>query len=211
MIKCVFFDFDGTLIDSNNIKRKTFYDVTQNFEGADKILDKILSSADAGDRNDIFNFLTEELNLKKNIQIHAEDLINSYTKKCEHRISNAQEIKGAHKALIELKNKGLMLVISSATPQRTLNRIIELIGWSGLFYQVMGSPNSKLEHVKKVLFENNFSNEEVIYVGDSEIDRQTAFNSGCKFIGIGKDLSRFKSKPKIFLNNLDNLLKEIII
>lgn len=211
MIKCVFFDFDGTLIDSNNIKRKAFYDVTKDFEGAEKILDKILSSDGVGDRNAIFKSLTEELNLNKNIQIRSSDLTYSYTQICEHRISNAKVIKGANKALIELKNNEIDLVVSSATPEITLKRIIESIGWGDIFYAVMGSPKSKLEHVKKVLFDNNFSKEEVIYVGDSEIDRQTALNSGCKFIGIGEDFSRFKSKPKILLKNLDNLLKEIIL
>ena len=42
MYKCAIFDFDGTLVQSNEIKKETFYEVTQNFSGVSSILDKIL-------------------------------------------------------------------------------------------------------------------------------------------------------------------------
>ena len=57
MVKCVVFDFDGTLVGSNEIKRRTFYEVTKNLVDADILLDKILSSPDSGDRYDIFDTL----------------------------------------------------------------------------------------------------------------------------------------------------------
>ena len=46
MYKCAIFDFDGTLVQSNEIKKETFYEVTQNFSELSSILDKILSNPD---------------------------------------------------------------------------------------------------------------------------------------------------------------------
>ena len=43
---------------------------------------------------------------------------------------------------------------------------------------------------------------ELLLVGDSEIDRQSAKNVGSHFIGIGKNFDRFSSKPKYFLKDL---------
>jgi len=48
MIKCVIFDFDGTLVKSNEIKIRVFYEVTKDLVGADSILDKILSRPSTG-------------------------------------------------------------------------------------------------------------------------------------------------------------------
>ena len=209
MIKCIFFDFDGTLIDSNEIKRQTFYDLTKDIDGASAILDRILNLPNLGDRSDIFNALKNELQLKRGVQIDALQLTSLYTKKCEYRISCAPEIDGAYNALKDLKKKSIKVFISSATPQKELNTLIDLIGWKDYIDLALGSPNSKVEHVKKIQTENNYCLSEIIYIGDSEIDRNTSIILGCHFIGIGKDNSRFNKRPKILLSNLNNIIAEL--
>ena len=43
MIKFVVFDFDGTLVESNEIKRQTFFEVTDYLPGAKPLMDEVLS------------------------------------------------------------------------------------------------------------------------------------------------------------------------
>ena len=209
MVKCVVFDFDGTLVKSNEIKRRTFYEVTKNLVDADILLDKILSYPDSGDRYDIFDTLIIELKLVREVFVSASKLSDSYTKICEYEISRAPEINGAVKTLKKLRSLGISVFISSATPEVTLQKIISMRGWGNIVDNVLGSPDSKLDHLQRILTENKYSISEVIYVGDSEIDREVALLVGCKFIGLGKDWSRFSSKPSTLLNTLENFTTEL--
>ncbi len=209
MVKCVVFDFDGTLVKSNEIKRRTFYEVTKNLVDADILLDKILSYPDSGDRYDIFDTLIIELKLDREVFVSASKLSDSYTKICEYEISRAPEIKGAVKTIKELRSLGVKIFISSATPEITLQKIIDMRGWKEMIDMALGSPDSKTDHLQTILTENKYSISEVVYVGDSEIDRDSALLVGCRFVGIGKDWSRFSSKPSTLLNTLENFITEL--
>ncbi len=209
MVKCVVFDFDGTLVKSNEIKRRTFYEVTKNLVDADIVLDKIFSSPDSGDRYDIFDTLIMELKLDREVFVSASKLSDSYTKICEYEISRAPEIKGVVKTIKELRSLGVKVFISSATPENTLQKIIAMRGWKGIIDKAFGSPDSKADHLQKISAHFKFLQSEIIYVGDSEIDKNAASSIGCKFVGIGRDWSRFRSKPPIFLDTLENFIIEL--
>jgi phosphoglycolate phosphatase-like HAD superfamily hydrolase len=209
MVKCVVFDFDGTLVKSNEIKRRTFYEVTKNLVDADILLDKILSYPDSGDRYDIFDTLIIELKLDREVFVSASKLSDSYTKICEYEISRAPEIKGAVKTIKELRSLGVKIFISSATPEITLQKIIDMRGWKDMINMALGSPDSKIDHLQTILTKNKYSISEVVYVGDSEVDRDAALLVGCRFVGIGKDWSRFSSKPSTLLNTLENFTTEL--
>jgi len=209
MIRCIVFDFDGTLVESNKIKRRVFYEVTKDLVGADSALDKILSSPNSGDRYNIFNLLITELKLVREVFVSSLQLADSYTRICEYEISRAPEIKGAIKTIKDLKGLGVKVFISSATPESTLKKIIDMRGWKEIIDKSFGSPDGKVEHMRAILLENKLSISEVIYVGDSEIDKSTALLIGCKFIGIGKDWSRFSSKPPVLLSTLENFIEKL--
>ena len=209
MIKCVFFDFDGTLVESNDIKRRVFYEVTKNIVGANLILDKLFASSNPGDRYNVFNDLVQDLKRSNTTRISSKHLSDLYTNICEYEISQASEVSGALSTLEGLKKRKIKIFLSSATPKKTLKRIIKMKGWNDLFDRVMGSPETKEEHLKSILSLNNFSLSEIIYVGDSEMDQKAALSIGCKFIGIGSNSSRFDSKPVILLSTLETLIEEL--
>jgi len=209
MIKCVVFDFDGTLVKSNEIKRRVFYEVTEDIVGAGPVLDELFSVPGSGDRYNIFDALIKNLKLGQEDGISAVYLSDLYTKICEHKISEAPEVSGAFNTLTELKKIRVKMFVSSATPTNTLQRIIGMRGWSELFDGIMGSPDSKEDHLRSILFSNNYSLSEVIYIGDSEVDQKASLSIGCKFIGIGKNWNRFDSRPVVLLDTLEKIIKEL--
>ena len=209
MIKYVIFDFDGTLVDSNNIKEQTFFEVTDHLPNSKKILEKILSNPKIGDRYEIFKHFALKLNLDFGILVDDKELARTYTLLCEERISKAESIQGVEKTLKELIEMGIKLFVSSATPEGTLNNILSKRDISYLFERAFGTPNTKEKHIESVIKTYKCSSCEILYVGDSEADRMAASNRSCQFFAIGVDYSRFKTKPKIISDSVLDLPKWI--
>jgi len=203
MIHCIAFDFDGTIVDSNEIKRKTFFDVSCRFKGGKKIMDRVLSDSGVGDRNSVFDLFSRKMaSIHKNDQINAGHLVEEYTILCEKKISQAPDIDGVWYALSALADYGIQLVISSATPEATLRRIVSKRKLAIFFSHVLGTPETKEEHIMKIMNYFQCGPKQIVYVGDSEIDQAAAKNKGCHFIGVGKDNLRFDTEPEILLPTL---------
>jgi len=208
MIKCAIFDFDGTLVDSNNIKFNAFFQVTKNIPNSKKSLKQILQEP-PGDRHAIFKRLSDLLYSEYQISVNDKKLSDAYTSICEEKVSSAQSIKGSEDSLEKLKLMGVKLFVSSATPEETLVNIINNRGISHFFDGIFGAPNTKEVHIQHVMKLFNLSSSEVVYIGDSETDRLAARMLDCHFVGIGDDSSRFLIKPSILLKSLHNLPKSL--
>ena len=208
MIKCAIFDFDGTLVDSNDIKFNAFFKVTRHIPNSKKILEKVLQKQ-IGDRYAIFSYFAHEMHSEYGISVNAEKLCDEFTLFCEEEVSKSPYKDGFEESLKKLKLMNIKLFVSSATPQETLNNILIRRGVSQLFDGIFGTPDSKELHIEKVKQLLSFSSSEILYIGDSEPDRLAAFNSNCHFIGIGLDSSRFSINPTILLETLHDLPKSV--
>jgi phosphoglycolate phosphatase len=206
MIKCAIFDFDGTLVDSNNIKFNAFFKATKHIPNSKKILEKILKKK-IGDRYAIFSHFSDTIFSEYEISVNDDKLSHEYTLICEEEVSSASNRDGFEESLTKLKLMGIKLFVSSATPEITLNRIIRKRGNSDLFDGIFGAPDSKEIHIENIKQSFKCSSSEILYIGDSEDDRLAAINSNCHFFGIGFDYSRFVIKPTILLDTLHDLPK----
>lgn len=202
MIQGAIFDFDGTLVDSNAIKQACFFEVARHLPDAGRHLSNILSDPDAGDRYAVFRKLEEHYADRSDHQANADILAEQYTHLCELRVSQAPQISGAQGLLETLLKSGLHLAISSATPQPTLQRIVATRGMSRYFSDILGSPEEKTAHIDHVRKRLNVDTSNLVYIGDSEIDQQSAHMRGCAFIGVGKNADRFHTVPDHMVEDL---------
>ncbi|KAF0220669.1 MAG: hypothetical protein FD174_993 [Geobacteraceae bacterium] len=208
MIKCIVFDFDGTLVKSNEIKRELFFKVIQPYGDYDFIVESVLREKAEADRYVILTEIASRLiatgNLVENVSSDelAFSLISNYAKSSEEMIVSCEEVSGTTELLNSLLIKGISLFINSATPLNPLKKILMLRLFDKYFAGVYGRPNSKIENMQIIMDVTKSEPSEIIFIGDNEVDRQTAETIGCYFIGINNASSCFAFEPNYSAINM---------
>lgn len=125
---------------------------------------------------------------------------------------------GAIETLKKLKDRGLKLAVLSNKPDFEVKKLSKLF-FEDIFDISMGEtenfpkkPDSKsLLYIVKAF---NVSTRETIFIGDSEVDIQTANNAGidCYSVSWGYKTKEFlvQNKAKIIFDNFDDLYKKIV-
>lgn len=197
------FDFDGTLVSSNKIKKKGFYRVIEETKESFSYMDEILDSSIKG-RSNIFKLYEEKMN---NFSLPVENyrlLTKKYSDLIDHSVACAPEITGAEALLNTLKRKKKIIMLSSATPEKNLKNIIENRKWSKYFDVISGMPKTKKKFIKEVIIAYNIKASNICVVGDGLDDRSSAEENGCNFLPVG-NLNKLDSGYEI--KNIINLIE----
>lgn len=185
MIRCLVFDFDGTLVPSNGIKRQAFIETVEGIDGAGERIEALLAARPTVDRHTIFTMLCRQTPDAGG----PAALVARYGEICEARIVPllvGSDVRSLMEALVA---RGLDLHISSATPRDALLAILDAAGMTSLFRSVHGAPQEKRDAVEEILAAGNHSAAEVAVIGDGAQDRQAAATHGCRFVGVSADAS----------------------
>ncbi len=212
MIRSAAFDFDGTLVDSNEIKRRAFFEIAAGFDSEGDLVRNVLDRQPSGDRHAIARSLAtaiaERGGLPEAQSVHdlAKSLADAYTAHCERAVSACPPIAGAENALQRLVERGLPLFLITATPFEAVLPILRFRGLDRCFDGVYGGPASKLENLRQVSARIGARPRELVFIGDGEDDRRAAAAFGCAFIGVTPDgASRFESPPGRQISDLHDL------
>lgn len=181
----VIFDFDGTLVDSAHIKREAFFEVLPDLPHAKGCLDTLLLTKPPLDRYSIADRLAHALADGPVARNMAREIAEDYSIVCREKVGDAPEIAGASEIISGLKERGIPLFISSATPQNELLQVVAGRPWSGAFQGIYGSPDTKLEHLDRIRRGVCGSPQSLLFIGDSEHDADTAEAFGCIFGAVG--------------------------
>lgn len=188
--RCVVFDYDGTLADSNRIKREAWFGVFARL-GCDRAeTAALLGEHPTADRYELIGVMLDALAGQARLPAGdrgelAADLARSYNDLCEDGQATCPEMPGAGDLLRTLALR-MPLYVNSATPQEPLRRIVARRGWEGLFRGVFGRPHDKADILRYILAREGLAAVEVVMVGDGPADWQAAQAVGCPFFAVGE-------------------------
>ena len=211
MIRAIAFDFDGVLVESVEVKTRAFARLF-NGEGPDavrKILDYHLKNGGVS-RFEKFRTIYRNILKRPLSEEQFRSLCERFSELAVDEVVAASWVDGAEEWLIRHQGRYPLFVISG-TPQDELQEIVTRRGMAKFFNDVLGAPRTKDLLLRDALQQGGLSPGELVFVGDSETDWQTARQVGVWFIWRRSseeipDLPGFTGPSIPSLTNLDACL-----
>lgn len=183
--KAVLFDLDGTLVNSLIDIADSMNKVLENRNLPTHDYETINSFIGSGLLNLVKKALPETYKNEENIQSCFEEMIMLYRENC---INKTYAYDGIVALLDQLRSRNIKLAILSNKADE-LTKKIGLSLFPDYFEMVMGLKNesTKKPHPLGAIEISNdlgIAPEEILYVGDSDIDMQTAKNANMYAVGV---------------------------
>ena len=200
-IDVVFFDFDGTLVDSAAIKRNCFYSVFPNTPECRSVVSAVLFENPEASRYEVIPRMIEEM-LSKGLPLlqgrTVEIAIETYTNQVLAAVMACDEMPGAGRLLAALSAR-CTICIASNTPESDLRKLVEARNWHELVKSIDGYPRRKSDIIRDRLSGFGFSPNRALVVGDGRSDEEAAGANGCVFYKIVRsgDLLRLAAMLEI--------------
>ncbi len=209
-VRCLVFDFDGVLVDSNAVKREAYFEALRPVGAPPSLVEKILSDNRHGDRYVVIREVIRKLPgggaVGEAAERRVEECADRYNAICEEFTTTCREIEGASDTLGRLCAR-YALYVNSATPEVPLRRVVERRGWRAYFRDVLGRPRTKAENLCEIIAREGLQPTEVVMIGDGAVDLDAARACGCAFIGMRGD--EFDTPEVIVVEDLAELEQAI--
>ncbi|MEW5784946.1 MAG: HAD hydrolase-like protein [Bacillota bacterium] len=197
-LKVIVFDFDGTLIDSQQMKLEAFYQVFPPDRFHQKIIAGVLDEIPEESRYVILASILNSINDEANLEQQMKRLARDYDHIVVQNAIKCREKPGAT-GLLRSACKKYHLYLSSNTPEESLHTIVKCRGWLSFFKAIFGYPRRKEDTLKEILRLDQVNPDEIIVVGDGQSDKLSADKTGCNFFMIDDDHALFQLNKQLNL------------
>ena len=179
--KAMAFDFDGTLVESIEMKTTAFQDLFHEFPDRwEEIKEYHLQNEGISREVKIpyiyNNFLRVPLSAEK-----EKEAVKSYSDLVYEQMLTIPLVIGADE-IITAERGSRKHIIASGTPEWELKRIFDKRGLTQYFDGVYGAPSSKEEIVRKFSRDSGIPVEEMLFVGDAQSDYEASMACGMDFV-----------------------------
>lgn len=195
MIKNIFFDFDGVIVESVQLKTNAFTKIYEKYGEDIQTQVKTHHQSNGGmSRFEKFRFYHKNFLGMDITEKEIQKLSNKFSAIVMNNIIKAEEVNGATEFL-ERYYQTHNLFIISATPDDEIEIICNKRNISKYFKSIHGSPNNKKFWCKFILEKNKLNPEETIFIGDALSDYEAAIENKISFF-----LREHNENIPLFLN-----------
>ncbi len=191
MIRCLVFDFDGTLVPSNAIKRAAYFETVADFPEAVARAREIVAANPGYDRFTVFTQLAAEF---PDVG-QADALAARYGAICEAQILPLLQHGPTRDVIAALNALGVPCHIATATPGPAILRLLDRAHMTQAFSSIHGSPKTKTAALAEIATAEGYRNDEVAMIGDGNNDHTAANEFGCPFVQIDGDAPQLFAAP----------------
>jgi len=183
--EAIFFDFDGVIADSVNVKTEAFAEMFKPF-GKDiqqRVIEYHLSHGGVSRYEKFKHWYKEFFNIDLK-QEEVDELSERFSELVLRKVINAPYISGAKEALEYCAKNSIPSYVVSGTPEEEIKRIVLDRGLDGYFIEVHGSPRHKDEITSDILNRKKHKPSMCLFIGDAMSDYNAAMKNGVRFLGI---------------------------
>lgn len=198
--KIIFWDFDGVIVDSNEIRTQGFSEIFKSHSS--KNIKKLIDYHEKNgglSRYHKIKYFYENILIKsisqENIMIYAE----LYKKYVLSKLKNEKYLISDSVNYLKdnFENKSMHLI--SASDETELIELCDFFNISKFFKSIKGSPTTKIDNIDSIIKLENYSKQFITYIGDSINDYEASVANDINFIGYN-----FTDKFKAELNHIQS-------
>lgn len=197
--QALFFDFDGVLVDSVEVKTRAFGRLFEPYGPgiAYRVIEHHRRHSGVS-RFDKFRHYYEAFLGEPLSDEGLSELCRRFARMVVDEVVAAPEIPGAVAFLKKWHGRVRCFVVS-ATPQEEIREIVRRRGWEGYFVEATGSPAPKSENLLRLLRSYSLQPERCLFFGDAESDYLAARSCRVPFLGVlpGNDAPLLRAAPQV--------------
>lgn len=185
-----FFDFDGVLVDSVNIKTQAYMKIFAEHGPESVALIRTYHLEHGG--VDRFRKITHVLNQTGRYSDEERDrLAAAFQTAVVDAVIAAPELVEGRRLLDQAREQGIDCHVVSGTPQDELQLIVERRGLKAAFRSINGSPRKKTQILNELIAGQDYERDRCLMIGDAHTDFTAAQEVGVWFFG-------FPVLPRVF-------------
>ena len=202
--QAIIYDFDGVIVDSVAVKSQAFAELYRPY--GDEIMKKVVAYhlAYGGlSRYKKIRYFHQTYLGRKVAETELQQLGAKFSRLVLDEVLQARYIDGAREFLADY-HREMDFYVCTGTPEQEILEIVERRDLKRFFKAVYGSPALKPAIIRRILTENTYTPENVLFVGDATTDYAAAEETGLPFVGIKSPAIAFPDGT-VVLDNLHQL------
>ena len=203
--KYIFWDFDGVIKDSVEIKSNAYEDLFLQWgeQVSHKVRDHLRLNGGMSRFDKIPLYLSwtnESVN-----EVLINKLCNDFSNLVKYKVINSPWVPGVVELISHLNYIGNNCFIVTATPQDEIIEILHELDLHSAFKEVIGAPTNKSDAIKLIMEKYKILKDDAIMLGDSNTDMIAASNNNIDFI-LRKTNENQALQANLYTQMVDNFL-----